>query len=145
MIAPPTLFLVDDDPAILAVLDRYFRRAGYRVLVAPSADSAIDIIERSRSRLDLAILDVVLPAPGSPAVLEALRATMRPLRVLLISAYDEASIRRSSLVTSLEKEPRFRIVEKPFPLADLLDCVEELLASDDEVIEVATGEWRVPG
>ncbi|HEX7019905.1 MAG TPA: response regulator [Gemmatimonadaceae bacterium] len=136
------ILLVEDDLAVGKVLARQLEGDRHTVLRAASATEAIHFIEYSREAFDLAIVDAVLPAPGSTAVAEALRDAMPTLRVLVISALDENVVRRSSLVTTLEHEPRLRFLGKPFSLATFSACVAELLAHPDEIIEIATGEWQ---
>lgn len=144
--SPPRrrLLVVDDDAAVRTILERSLASHGFDVQLAASADDAIRIVKSTRVPLDLVILDVVLPAPGSTAVLEELKGLMHPLRVLVISGYDEASVRRSSLIAGLEHEPRYRLLEKPFETAALLDEVDRLLEASEAVIEVVSGEWPVP-
>ncbi len=144
MSARGTILVVEDDKGLRIVLDRILRRSDFDVHVAADAIAGIQLAERAPDlAFDLAILNVVLPPPGSAAVLAALRRVMRPLRVLVISGYDEASVRRSGLIAAFGGQPQYRFLEKPFELAMLLASVEELLASREEVIEVATGEWSV--
>lgn len=144
MRTPGSILLVEDDAAVRRVLERRLRREGYDVVVAPSAEQAIAAVEYAKAPICLALLDVVLPPPGSTAVLEALRPVMSPLRVLIISGFDEASVRRSSLFSALEHEPHFRFLEKPFELVTLIAYIEDLLRRDEPAVEIATGEWRIP-
>lgn len=141
---PGSILLVEDDAAVRTVLERRLLREGYDVLVASTAEQAIAAVEFARAPICLALLDVVLPAPGSVAVLEALRPVMSPLRVLIISGFDEASVRRSNLFAALEHEPHLRFLEKPFEMATLIDHIEDLLRRGEAAVEIATGEWRIP-
>ena len=136
------ILLVEDDASVRLVLDRILRRSGYDVTVAVDAVQAMELAEATRSNgsFDLAILNVMLPPPGSTAVVEVLRQVMQPLRVLVISGYDEPSVLRSGLIDALTREARYQFLQKPFELTLLLDSVEKLLDSDSDVLEIAVAE-----
>lgn len=142
MAVTSSILLVEDDAGVRMVLDRMLRRSGYHVTVAVNAVQAMELAEAARSTgmFDLAILNVVLPPPGSTAVVEVLRRVMQPLRVLVISGYDEPSVQRSGLIGALAREPRCQFLQKPFELALLLESVEKLLDSDSDVLEIAAAE-----
>ncbi|HEX7018664.1 MAG TPA: response regulator [Gemmatimonadaceae bacterium] len=137
------ILLVEDNNAVRSVFARHLTAEGYSLVIAATAVEAIRLIEHDRQRFALAVVDFVLPAPGVAPVIEALRHTMSPLRVLLMSALPENIVRRSPLVAALQQEPRFCFMGKPFSLASFSRSVEELLESDDPTIEVATGEWPI--
>ncbi len=66
------VLLIDDDTALLGVLERAFRRAGYTVMVATSASEGIERYARDAS--ELVLLDLNLPDLSGLEVLERLRA-----------------------------------------------------------------------
>ncbi len=138
------ILLVEDNNAVRSVFARHLTEEGYSLMLAATAADAIRILEHDRHRFALAIVDFVLPAPGSAAVIEALKDTMAPLRVLLMSALPDDIVRRSPLMAALEREPSFRFMGKPFSLASFSRCVEQLLERDESAVEIATGEWPIP-
>ncbi|MDB5323171.1 MAG: Fis family transcriptional regulator [Phycisphaerales bacterium] len=56
---PPTVLLVDDNPANLDLLTRVLEPQGYRILVAQSGEAAIALARRATP--DLILLDIMLP------------------------------------------------------------------------------------
>ena len=58
-----TILVLDDDPDIRAVIERYLREAGYDVLTAESAAAATECVARQRP--DLVIADINLPGGAS--------------------------------------------------------------------------------
>lgn len=54
-----TLLVVDDNPVNLQLLHRYLASAGYRILVAEDAESAIE--QAVEARPDIVLMDVLLP------------------------------------------------------------------------------------
>lgn len=55
-----TILCVDDDPAMLALLDRVFAKHPYTILHAQESDTALRLVD-DRSDLDLILLDIMLP------------------------------------------------------------------------------------
>jgi two-component system cell cycle sensor histidine kinase/response regulator CckA len=53
--------VVDDDHFSRRVAYRVLSEAGYRVLEAEDGEEALDALHRSRTRVDLLIIDVVMP------------------------------------------------------------------------------------
>lgn len=138
------VLLVEDHSAARAMLERALLADGFDVITAVDAEEALEIVGVAGSHIALAVVDAVLPTPGSAAVLEALRRSMRPLRVLVVSGWGESAIRASGFLSSVEHKSGYRFLSKPFSLAALSSCVEELLAGEDDTIDVVTGEWTVP-
>lgn len=58
----PHILVVDDDPDILASLRGHLRQQGYEVYTAPEGEEALEII--AQHRIDLVVLDMILPVPG---------------------------------------------------------------------------------
>jgi CheY-like chemotaxis protein len=56
-----TILVVDDEPAILDLVQRVLRHADYNVITSRSGDSAWDAIERGQPKVDLLLTDIVMP------------------------------------------------------------------------------------
>jgi DNA-binding NtrC family response regulator len=56
-----TILVVDDDPPILQAVRRILERADYLVLTSPSGDHAWNVIKRGHARVDLVLIDIVMP------------------------------------------------------------------------------------
>src|SRR5450759_5959621 len=57
---PATLLCVDDDPAILELLDRIFAKYSYTIVHAADSTAALQLVH-DRSDIDLILLDIMLP------------------------------------------------------------------------------------
>lgn len=82
--ADQTLLVVDDNEANRDILSRRLERSGFTVLVAADGPSALDIVERSR--VDLVLLDIMMPGMNGIDVLKVLRATHSAAELPVIMA-----------------------------------------------------------
>jgi CheY-like chemotaxis protein len=56
-----TILVVDDEPAILDLVQRVLQHAGYKVITSLSGDRAWDVVERGQPKVDLVLTDIVMP------------------------------------------------------------------------------------
>lgn len=82
-----TVLVVDDEAGIREQCSLILRTCGYRVLLAVDGQEAVRIYERAAPRVDLVLLDCVMPHLSGHETLERLRAVDPQVRVLLSSGY----------------------------------------------------------
>jgi two-component system cell cycle sensor histidine kinase/response regulator CckA len=116
-----TVLVVDDDPAIRALLDEVLRRAGYRVVGAVDGESAIRML--GIARVNAILLDRRMPGLSGEETYRRIRASHPELPLVFVSGADEALLdpRASS-------DPLVREVRKPFANEGLLACLAEVLS-----------------
>jgi DNA-binding response OmpR family regulator len=114
----PRVLLVDDDPAILRLLEVNFRMEGFDVDAASHGEEAI--AAATAARPDVAILDLMLPGMDGREILARLRAMPAtadvPVVFLTARGRDDAPIDSASEI----------YVQKPFDTVDLVDTVRNL-------------------
>jgi class 3 adenylate cyclase len=83
------ILVVDDNVANREMLGRRLERQGYRVALAESGKAALELLRTAR--VDLVLLDVMMPEVDGYEVLRQLKANeaLRDIPVLMISAVDE--------------------------------------------------------
>ena len=74
MIHIAVILIADDEARIRRLVSDFLKRDGHTILEAADGREALALIERERGRLDLAILDVMMPYADGFAVLAAIRA-----------------------------------------------------------------------
>ena len=87
MTAAPHLLIVDDDRELCALLSKFLGRHGYRVSVAHHGGEMAAIMEASR--VNLVILDLMLPGSDGLALCRQLRATTTLPIIMLTAMADE--------------------------------------------------------
>jgi two-component system cell cycle sensor histidine kinase/response regulator CckA len=122
--ATATILAVDDDRAVLGLLDQSLRMAGYKVLLADGGWSAIEVYENSNEPVHLLLTDVIMPDLTGPVVAERLRSRQPDLKVLFISGFHDADV-----VQRFVMREGFTLLPKPFTVDGLLRVVEESLSS----------------
>ena len=117
------LLLVEDDPAMAAMLSRSLRREGYAVdAVGTGADAVWGITETD---YDVVVLDAMIPPPDGFEVLREVRARDRWAPVLMLTARDAMADKVRGLDSGADD-----YLTKPFVLAELLARVRALIRRD---------------
>ncbi len=109
-----TVLVVEDDPTLLSTLTYNLTREGYRVLSAADGESGLALARREGTRLDLVVLDVMLPGINGFQVLRQIRVES-DVPVLMLSARGEEQDRVDGLELGADD-----YVVKPFALRELL-------------------------
>ncbi|MDZ7780216.1 MAG: ATP-binding protein [Gemmatimonadota bacterium] len=129
--APPTtdvetgtILVVEDDDAVRALLVRILRGAGYEVLEASDAETAVAALRACDGDVDLLLTDVVLPDTSGPDVAARLEREQGDLEVLYMSGYTDNAIVHHGV---LDEGTAF--IEKPFRPRTLLEKVREALGA----------------
>jgi class 3 adenylate cyclase len=120
---PATLLIVDDIEENREILCRFLQTRGYRVVEAGSGEEALRRVETER--VDLVVLDVMMPGLSGIEVLERLRRRYEPTRLPVIMA--TAKDRPEDIVQALSMGANDYIA-KPVDLTVLLARAETQLA-----------------
>ena len=112
------ILIVDDEPAIAALISRVLTAAGYTCQAVTSSEKAADLIEQNR--YDLVLLDVMMPKIDGYDLLEYIRPTGTPS--IFVTAKDAVSERVRGLHSGADD-----YIIKPFAPAELTARVEAVL------------------
>jgi CheY-like chemotaxis protein len=82
-----TILLVDDEEGIIGVVKEMLEALGYQVLTAASGRGAVDVYERNKSKIDLVILDMIMPEMGGGETFDRLKEINPEIKVVLASGY----------------------------------------------------------
>jgi DNA-binding response OmpR family regulator len=118
----PRILLVDDDPAILRLLDVNFRMEGFDVEATSHGEEALAAAEKQTP--DVVVLDLMLPGLDGREILRRLRdapATAEvPVLFLTARGRDDAAAGVDA-----------RYIQKPFDTVELVATVRAMLEGDD--------------
>jgi signal transduction histidine kinase len=116
-----TVLVVEDDERIRGLLTAVLQDNGYETLIAEDGAAALGIAEGNGHQIDLLLTDIVMPNIGGPELAERLQEKNPGLSVVFMSGYSEEIV--SSRLAPSERT----LLEKPFSLSELLDCVSSSL------------------
>ena len=82
-----TVLLVDDEKMIIDVGKKILEKFGYNVIVAKSGNEALEIYEVNHGKIDMVILDMIMPDMGGSETYDQLKVINPQVKVLLSSGY----------------------------------------------------------
>lgn len=116
------ILVLDDEPVIRALIKQQLGQAGYRALLADSAQHAIDLV--SQQQIDLVLSDVLMPGDISGfQVIDALRATRPSLPIVLITGAGTGEHMSSAL-----DHGAAGFITKPFTAQELCEKISTVLS-----------------
>ena len=117
-----TILLVDDEPMIIEIGQEILALLGYKVLTAASGREALDVYSANRDRIDLVIIDMIMPQMGGGELYDRLKQIDPDVRVLLCSGYSIDGQAREILNRGCKG-----FIQKPFNVSQLSVKVREIL------------------
>jgi len=118
-----TILVVEDDPALRAVVRNALSRLGYRVIEAPTGVSALEVWRQNRAEIRLLLTDLVLPDGMTGRELAGSLLKEEPkLKVIYASGYSPDLAGKD-----FPLEPGVNFLPKPFPIAQLAQTVRGCL------------------
>ncbi len=119
-----TILMVDDEEIIIDVSIEMLEKIGYRVLKALSGKEAISEYQASSAKIDLVILDLIMPKISGSEVYDKLKEINPQVKVLLSSGYSV-----DGQATEILKRGCNGFIQKPFNMEELSRKVNEILDS----------------
>lgn len=132
------VLVVEDEPLVVDVLQRYLQRDGFAVAIARDGHAALHEVQRTPP--DLVILDLMLPAVDGMEVCRVVRRSS-PVPILMLTARGEEADKIQGLQLGADD-----YVVKPFSPNELMARVHALLRRANLASDAATrGLLRFPG
>jgi DNA-binding response OmpR family regulator len=137
-----TILLVDDEDAVQKLLTYPLERDGYRVVPARDGEEALE--QFTRERVDLVVLDIMLPKLDGLEVCKRLRATSQ-VPIIMLTARDDELDKVVGLELGADD-----YITKPFSIREFRSRVRALLrraavtpAADPDSSETITADGLV--
>jgi len=123
-----TILLVDDEEIIIEVSPEMLTELGYDVLTARSGDEALEQYRINKDKIDLVILDMIMPGMGGGETYDRLKQIDPKITVLLSSG---CSI--DGQATEILKRGCNGFIQKPFNIEVLSKKIREILNNHQNV------------
>jgi CheY-like chemotaxis protein len=120
-----TTLLVDDEDMIIEVGQGIIEKLGYEILIAKSGKEAIEIYKKNHDRIDMVILDMIMPGMGGGETYDKLKEINPGIKVLLSSGY---SI--NGQASEILDRGCNGFIQKPFNVTDLANSIRKVLDKD---------------
>ncbi len=115
------VLVIDDDALYLRSCKRLLESAGFEVLLAKDGRAGLELFERVQERLDLVLLDMVMPQMSGHQVLQEIRRIAPHTCVIAMSADDAP---KSKII----EEGANAFLSKPYDLGALEATVEHAMS-----------------
>jgi two-component system response regulator HydG len=113
-----TVLVVDDEPSNIESLEKIFLRDGMRVLSAPDARQALEVVRTHR--VNVLLTDLMMPGTTGLELLRAVRQVAPDVEVVLMTAYGSVEAAVSAM-----REGAYDFVEKPLKRLSIIKSVRK--------------------
>lgn len=115
-----TILIVDDEPGVRSMCETVLTHHGYHTVSAADAEDALHLLsERQSLKVDVALLDLILPGMGGPELAEMVQRMRPGVSVLFMTGYPDQ-------LASLIGDHR-PVLKKPFTSVELINKIREVL------------------
>jgi DNA-binding response OmpR family regulator len=114
------ILVVDDEPAICALLTDILEQQGFSCKTANTSDSALNLL--TQQSFDLVLLDIRMPGMSGMELLEIIHKSYASTPVIMVTAVNDAN----TAVEAMKKGAADYIL-KPFALDDVTNRVNEII------------------
>jgi PAS domain S-box-containing protein len=118
-----TILLVDDESLIIDVGKEMLNKLGYDVISAKSGKDAVEKLRKESERIDLVILDMIMPGMDGSQAFDRLRDIKPSLPVILSSGYS-----LNGQANKIMKKGCNGFIQKPFLIAQLSEKIKQTLS-----------------
>jgi PAS domain S-box-containing protein len=117
-----TVLLAEDDVAVRASTREILQEFGYRVIEAVDGEDAVNKFKKDRERIQLVLLDVIMPKKNGREAYETMKEIRSDIKVIFMSGYTADVIHKKGFL-----EGRFGLILKPVSPTQLLRKIREVL------------------
>jgi two-component system cell cycle sensor histidine kinase/response regulator CckA len=118
-----TILVAEDDSAVRRFVRTMLEEYGYTVIEAVDGEDAVEKFRENRERIQLLILDVIMPKKNGKEAYEEICKMRSDVPVLFSSGYTADIIGKKGIL-----EEGFNFISKPISLPILLSKIREILS-----------------
>jgi DNA-binding NtrC family response regulator len=114
--------LVDDEESLRSLGEQLLTRFGYKVLTASDGETALEIYGKEKQKIDLVILDLIMPGMGGKRCLNKLLEENPDARVMIASGYAGHGPTKEAIEAGARG-----FISKPYVTEEMLKALREIL------------------
>jgi len=116
------ILLAEDDASMRGFVTAALEKAGHRVTACADGSEALAVLETPGKSYDLLLTDIVMPGLDGLELSAKAGALSPSTKVMFITGFAGMA-----LGDAAPKNPKVRIISKPFHLGNLIDEVNKIL------------------
>jgi len=120
-----TALIVDDEEPIVQVVSGMLQALGHTAITATDGEEAVDIYQELADKIDVVILDYLMPGMSGAETCKALRKVNPDVKILLASGVDSDLEDKDISLEGIQK-----FLQKPYLLEELSEAIQNSLDSD---------------
>jgi PAS domain S-box-containing protein len=122
-----TILIAEDDDMVRNLAVKMLEKSGYTVLEASDGEEAVALFKREKSRVDMLLLDVLMPRMSGNDAYTMICELSPDIPVLFASGYN-----RNAIHTNFVLHEGVTLLHKPYSLHELLSAVRKILDSNKD-------------
>ncbi len=120
-----TILIVDDEDVVRNFSENMLRSLGYKTLSAPNGKKGLEIYKKQKDKIDLVILDLIMPVMAGKETYMKLKKISPTIKVILASGYS-----KDEKATEILRQGAMGFIQKPFRILELSKIVNNILHKD---------------
>lgn len=119
--ASTTILLVEDEKNMLNLLEKILSPQGYQLLTASDGETALDLYQRHKERIDIVLLDMGIPKLSGQDVLVNIKREKPGVKVVVASGYLEPELKSQINLAGVK-----HFLNKPYSLDEVVKTLQSL-------------------
>jgi len=121
----PTVFVIDDEEIIRTMATDMLTDSGYEVISARDGEEALELFRESAHKIDIVLLDMIMPGLGGSEIFDLLRQINPDVKVIFSSGFSA-----EELPHGLLQQGTTDFIEKPYRIDELLAKISSMIQGD---------------
>ncbi len=126
-----TILLIDDEKMILEVGRELLEELGYTVLPAMSGQEAIDVFQKEQDKIDLIIMDMIMPGMSGSETFDRLKEINPDVKILLSSGYSV-----DGQASKILRRGCDGFIQKPFNMNQLAEKIQKIMPTREKKLRI---------
>lgn len=120
-----TILLLDDEPTMIELLRQtlqiYFSDDKMNLLVADNGDTALELIRKNESNINILITDISHPGMSGLDLAKTVTAQFPHIHIIIQTAYGDRDLHKTF------RDFADYVLQKPYKLPELFNAIDNLL------------------
>ncbi len=84
MVGEKTILIVDDEPDIVNLTEKFLKLENFEIITCYNGKEAMDIISKNYDKISLVLLDIMMPGKSGYSVLEEIKTNDKYKHIIVI-------------------------------------------------------------